>query len=1011
MHRFFACAVIAVGWGVAAGVAAEADAGAELLARRCVICHGPSQQMGGLALSSRDAALAGGSRGPALVPGSPDSSLVLARVLADEMPPGTPLSGEDKQALRAWIAAGAGWPGTLAERRAGPDWWSLQLLREVAPPASESAPSEWSQSPIDLWVWSALRREGLEPAPEADPSDWIRRASFSLTGLPPEPGEVAAFLADNTPQARERLVDRLLASPHYGERWARHWLDLVRFAESEGFERDLPRDHAWPYRDYVINSFNRDRPYLEFARHQIAGDVIEPVSRDGVAATALLTLGPVDAIGLTSAVLEERQMVREDQLEEMLGTVTQTFLGLTVNCARCHDHKFDPISQEEYYRMKAAFESVWPPTKPVPSKGLDSLLPHGRALLSGRERAERDFLVRRLEGRMQAIAAEIRTLFRAAQEDRPTAAGPRPFARWTFDSDGRADHAPLHLTLVGEARLEGGSLGLSSPEQGAAAEDEGSGVAVSATLPAEIREKTLEVWLDVTSVPAKSETVMEIRGLSGYRGAAVDGIEFVAGDHPHWENFSIGRFRSMDPGAGPERLQPDQRLHVAISYRSDGSIRIFRDGEALGEASRPDGGVPAGRLQTYGAGDAVVRFQASRHLRVAEARLYRSALSPEQVRESYRTGILDRDPEEIRAGMTARQRQRLASLERELERLRDELKSVPEPVLVHAATVREAGPTHMLRRGAVGHPGQRVWPSGLDCVQGLAADFGLDADASEAERRTAMAEWIANPANPLFARVIANRVWQWHFGRGFVANPSDFGYNGGLPTHPELLDWLATELARSGWSVKALHKRILLSRTYRLSSRFDEQAASKDAGNRYLWRFSPRRLEGESVRDAMLVASGDLNRALHGESFRPFEFGEKRGSLRSYLLTDDDGPDLRRRTLYRMNVITGGDPLLESLDCPLPSTKTPERRSTTTALQALSLMNNSFVHHRARGFAKRLEREARDSDVRVRLAYRLALGRQPSAGELAEGLDLLRQADLETLCWGLFNTSEFLYVR
>ena len=975
--------------------------------------------MSGLDLSSRASALSGGTRGPALAPSDPSGSLLLARVMADEMPPASPLPGADKEALRAWIAAGAAWPEALAEHRAGLDWWSLQPLGQAAPPVDESAPSEWLGSPIDRWVFEALDDAGLWPAPEASRRDLIRRLAFSLTGLPPEPAEVETFLTDSSPDAYEKLLDRFLASPHYGERWARHWLDVVRFAESEGFERDLPRDHVWPYRDYVIRSFNDDLPYLRFAREQIAGDVIEPSTRDGVVATAMLTLGPVDAVGLTSAIPEERSLIREDQLEEMLGTVTQTFLGLTVNCARCHDHKFDPISQEEYYRMKAAFQAVWPPTRPVPEAGLDELFPHGRPLLSRDEERAREARVARIERRIGALGKELGDLYRSARPAEPFTRFPRPFARWTFDTDGRSDYSPMHLGLVAAAEIGGGTFRLRQAQDVAASEDADArgdagretGVGVSEKLSVDIRAKTLEVWLDVQSAPDKATTVMEVRGLSGYRGAAQDGIRYVTGENPRWENYSVGRFRSKDPGGTREELVAGGRVHVAIAYGEDGTIALFRNGKPYGEPYRPDAGVSAGRLQTYRAGDSLVRFPAGDTLHVAEARLYDTALAPDEIEESYRAGILDLAPSDLRRLMAPAQRDRIATLERELLELREELGAIPAPGLVHSATIRASGPTHVLIRGAVDQPGKIVGPGGLECVGGLPARFDLSEGASEGVQRRAMAEWIANAANPLFSRVIANRVWQGHFGRGFVSNPSDFGYNGGQPSHPELLDWLASELVSSGWSLKALHKRILMSRTYRQASGFDGAAASQDAENRLLWRFPPRRLDGEAVRDAMLAVSRDLNREFHGPSFRPFEFGEQRGSLKNYVLTSDDSPAQRRRTVYRMNVITGGDPMLEALDCPLPSTKTPQRRSTTTALQALSLMNNAFVQQRARGFAARLRREAPDLDSQVRRAFELALGRSPGQGEMAASRDLAERVGLETLCWGLFNTSEFLYVR
>ncbi len=993
--------------------------GSEVLQRRCLQCHGATQQMGGLDLSSKHSALAGGTRGPALTPSDPSASLLLARVIADEMPPGAPLSGSDKEALRAWIAGGAPWEDTLAERRAGRDWWSLQPLVRHEPPAAEPAPPGWRGSPIDRWVFSALDAAALRPAPDAARRDLIRRVTFSLTGLPPEPDEVDSFLADESQDAYERVVDRLLASPQYGERWARHWLDLVRFAESEGFERDLPRDYAWPYRDYVIRSFNDDKPYLRFAREQIAGDVTNPATRDGVIATTMLTLGPVDAVGLTSALADERKLIREDQLEEMLGTVTQTFLGLTVNCARCHDHKFDPIAQEEYYRMKAAFEAVWPPTRPVPEAGLDSLFPHGRALLTREEEGARQAKVSEIEHQIEEVEAELGELYRDARPPEPRRNTRRPFARWTFDTDGRADHSPLHLRLLPTVRIAGGALGLDPPEDPEAGESAGdqdnpasnTAYGVSRMLAVDIRAKTLEAWLNVVSVPDKSATVMEIRGLSGFRGASVDGIHYVAGDSPRWENTSVGRFRSEDTGGTAGDLAPGDRVHVAVSYAEDGTIAVFHNGAPHGMPYRPDAGIPAGRLQVYRAGDALVRFPASEHLHVAEARLYDAALSADEIATSYRTGIQDLAPLDLRDRMPPDQRDRIATLEQERLSLREQISALPDPQLVHGATIRPSGPTHVLIRGAVNQPGKVVTPGGLACVGGLPAEFGLAEGAPEGDRRRAMAEWIANDANPLFSRVIANRLWQGHFGQGFVANPSDFGYNGGQPSHPELLDWLASDLVRSGWSLKALHKRILMSRTYRQASRFDEAAASTDAGNQLLWQFPTRRLDGEEVRDAMLAVSGDLNRALHGPSFRPFRFGEARGSLRNYILTDDDSSALRRRTVYRMNIITGGDPMLEALDCPLPSTKTPKRRSTTTALQALSLMNNAFVQKRARGLAERLQREVRGLDGQVQRAFELALGRSPREPELAASRSLAERGGLETLCWGLFNTSEFLYVR
>ena len=1003
-------------------VAAATEAGNQgpaVLERRCLACHGPTTSMGELDLSNRETALRGGTRGPALVPEEPENSLILARVVAGEMPPAAPLSETDKQALRTWIADGAVWPGEISERRAGNDWWSLQPLRETAPPPVQARPAGWSASPVDRWILAGLEAAGLQPSPEAERRILIRRLNYALLGLPPTPEEIEQFVQDSSEDAYERLVDRLLASPHYGERWARHWLDLVRFAESEGFERDLQRDHAWPYRDYVIRSLNSDKSYLQFAREQLAGDVIEPVTRDGIVATTMLALGPVDGIGLTSAVLEEREQVREDYLEEMVGTVTQTFLGLTVNCARCHDHKFDPIAQEEYYRIKAAFQAIWPPTLPITNGGLDEFFPFGLPVQTPDERLRHESRIGVLDERMEEIDDTLGRLFRSVRPERTGNAGPQPRVRWTFDVDGRADHEALHLRLNGNTEIAEGRLrlrGVDESEEDDKAEDEKPpkpvlGVAASPRLTRDLREKTLEVWLHVENEPTKLGIPMEIRGQSGFRGAPLDGIMYVAEKEPRWQNFSIGSFRTADVGGPAEKLESGDQVQIAISYAADGTISIFRNGRLYGDPYQPDPGSQAGRLQLYGEDDSLLRFSVTDSFSIREARLYDTALPESEIDASFRAGIQDWTEAELKARMDPLMRARIAGLRAELKHLREERANIPSPQLAHAAQVRDMEPTHVLIRGAVNRKGPVVEPAGLACVPGVPTDLGLATDAGEGEWRRAIAEWIANPDNPLFPRVMVNRVWQYHFGQGLASNPSDLGFNGGEPSHPELLDWLAGDFVRQGWSLKRLHKRILMSQAYRQSSRWNAEAASLDADNRLVWRHTPRRLTGEDVRDSMLAVSGDLNRQVHGRSYRPFDLGAQIGSLRRYELTTRDTPDLRRRTVYRMNTITGGDPMLEALDCPLPAVKAPKRPSTTTAVQALSLMNNAFVQHRAKGFAARVQQEAATLDRQVERAFSLAFGRLPDVDELTSSREVVDEHGWESLSWGILNTSEFLYVR
>lgn len=573
--------------------------------------------------------------------------------------------------------------------------WSLRPLNRPVPP---KAPH-----PVDGFVEAQLREKRLAMSPPADRATLIRRLTFDLHGLPPSPADVEDFVLDRSERAYEILVDRLLTSPRYGERWARHWLDVARYTESQGFEYDRLRLNAWHYRDYVIRSFNEEKPYDQFVREQIAGDVLEPITTNGMVATSLLVCGPWDQAGSSQANVTQRTTTREEELEDLVGVVGQTFLGLTINCARCHAHKFDPISHEEYYRVKAVFEGV----------------KHGE--------------------------------------------------------------------------------------------------------------------------------------------------------------------RAITPNGGKA---------APVSY--------------IGTRVQPE-------------------------------------------------------------------------------------------------------PTKRLKRGSVASPAEVVSPGALSAIKELNADFGLAPDAPEAERRKKFALWLTDSRNPLPARVMANRVWQYHFGQGLVASPSDFGVNGARPTHPELLDFLASELIDSGWSVKHLHRLIVTSAAYRQESKFDAKAAAIDAEAQFLWRYPPRRLEAEVLRDAMLMASGEINLQMGGKSFRPFTIASFNSDF--YEIKDLIGAEYNRRTVYRMNVNSGKDPLLDSFDCPDPSVKTPRRGVTTTPLQALGLMNNSFVERQAYALAVRVGVETRTERESIDLAYRYALGRSATKKEIAEAAALVNERGLRAVCWALFNSTEFLYVR
>jgi hypothetical protein len=881
-----------------------------------------------------------------------------------------------------------------AEPDAKMDWWSLCKLTRPEPPAVRR--KDWARNPIDAFVLAALEARGLQPAPAADKAALLRRVTFDLIGLPPTPEEIDAFTKDNSPGAYEKVVDRLLASPHYGERWARHWLDAARFSESQGFEYDRIRDHAWRYRDYVVQSFNEDKPYPQFVKEQIAGDRIEPVGPNGIVATGFLTAGPWDEAGNNSVSKPLKARIREEELEDIIGTVSQTFMGLTVNCARCHDHKFDPISQKDYYRFKAVFEGVRYGNRPI---------------LTPDQSRQRDVEIARINRKIGELSGRLAVLEqigrdKAGRAHPPQAVAeglPKPTARWTFEVDAKDVIGGLHGTLAGGAVIENGRLKLNGK----------TAFMETAPLARSIREKTLEAWAAPANLGQRGGGVISLESKSAVAFDAIVYGERVAG---RWMAGSENFRRTHDLEGPSESAKPGELIHTAVVYGADNSIAVYRNGEAYAPPYIPMG--EGAGLRTYPAGDSHLLF-GLRHTgaangffagEIAEARLYDKALSATEVAASFRAGLRKVTAAQIVEELTPIQRQERDRLAQELSKEQSALKLLQSPPLAYCAVPSPPPPTFLLKRGDVDKPGVQVVAGGLSAIKAPAPDFGLSADASEGKRRLKLAEWLTSPDNPLPARVMVNRIWHYHFGRGIVASPNDFGFNGERPTHPELLDWLASEFIAQGWSVKKLHKLLVTSATYQQSSAYNAKAAEQDADDRYLWRFAPRRLEGEAVRDAMLSVSGQLNPQVGGPSFRPFTVTVFNSAF--YTLTDSPDPEQNRRTLYRINVESAKSPLLEAFDCPDPSTKTPRRAATTTPLQALALMNNSFVLRQARCFGDRVRKEAGDEpEEQVRRAYLLAFGRPATKDEMERAATLVKKYGPETLCWVLLNSSEFLYLR
>ena len=811
---------------------------APLLAKRCLDCHNTSDRKGGLDLTRADTAAAGGDSGVAIAPGRPEKSFLFERVTNDEMPPKHPLPPHEKQLLHDWLAAGAPWGSDpidrfqfTSETRAGFDWWALQPLASSIQPDTKN--KTWSARPIDAFVLARLEAEGLSAAPPADRRTLIRRVTFDLIGLPPTPEEVAAFINEPSPDAYQRLVDRLLASPHYGERWARHWLDLVRFAESQGFERNKFYPSAWRYRDWVIQAFNTDLPYDEFVRLQLAGDVLHPDEPHALIATEYLVCGPRDLLGLSQGSDAMKASTREDELEDLVGNVSQTFLGLTVNCARCHDHKFDPLYQSEYYQLAAALGGILRNERPLP----------------------------------------------------------RPQTEST--ATGSARDSAMASIEVGLTELLGGN--------GAAS----------------LQQARTEILREAEKEAERVKTASDTADQSAAKGDA------------NMQQMAMDRRRDF--------LQSQDLLVAARSPHA--TIAFDRVWEHLPAAQRAACATPL--------------------MALSQLEMHASPL----------------------LGGTA-----------------------------HGFVSAPPQFFHVLARGSFRQPGVVVAARGLSCVGNVPSDWGLTPDAPESQRRLRLAQWITDPRNPLPARVIVNRLWHYHFGVGLVETPNDFGYNGGQPSHLQLLDWLAVDLVRHGWSLKHIQREIVLSAAYQQSGQFNAAAAQVDIGNRLLWRKTPSRLEAEATRDAILAVSGELNPRMGGPSFRDLQLNVQDNNA-SYQPIDVFSATVNRRTVYRTVVRAATPPLLDTLDCADPAVATPRRTVTTTPLQALSLLNNPFMRKAADAFAERVRRECEEQpDRQIDRAYQLAFGREATVGERETAQRFVADHGLAELCLMIFNSNEFVYL-
>lgn len=965
---------------------------APLLIDRCIDCHSGTKPKGKLDLTQKKSAAR------VITPKVLKESTMWERVEAGTMPPKKPLDAKEKAILKAWIESGAAW-GTdpidpfrvTTSRRAGYDWWSLQPVKRPEPP--EVKQREWVRNPIDPFILAKLEAEGLGPSPEADALTLRRRLYFDLIGLPPADDMVdfiKAHQAGDKPHAA--LADRLLASPQYGERWARHWLDIARFGESHGFEHDELRKNAWPYRDWVINALNKDMPFDEFARLQIAGDILKANDADAITATGFLVAGGFDSVGQGQQSLAMKAVVRQDELEDIVGAIGQTFLGLTVQCARCHDHKFDPVRMEEYYRLTAAVAGVRHGERDITSP------PLRLAFAKRHEEIERQ--IKDLRTALADLEKPIRAKILAERKEgkTPKAALPNAYARWDFTKSLKDEVAGIEAKLHGDATLKPDGLHLAGK----------TGYASTPRLGKAIKAKTLTALVRLADLKQSGGAAISLQSVDG---GLFDAIVFAEREPARWMNGSEF-FRRTKNFGGIAETEAAKPIHVAITYHADGTITGYRNGVVYGTAYKANG------LQSFEPNQSMLLFGlrhspagANKHLAgtIVRAELYDRALTPAEVAAS--TGVVTDfiTEDEIIKQLDPQTKAKRDGILKQICDANAKREQAAPATRVYAVTPRAPEQIFLLDRGNPAQKGKLLSAAGVASL-GLKSEFDLKIDASDADRRAKLAAWITDAKNPLFARVMVNRLWHYHFGTGLVETPSDFGFNGARPSHPELLDWLADEFVKNGYSIKHMHRLIVNSATYRQSSRFRADAAKRDAGNRWLWRKSPMRLEAEAVRDTILSVAGQLNEKPGGPGYQDFKL-TVRGATHYYTPSDADEPAVYRRSIYRTWARSGRNGLLDALDCPDPSTVSPRRALTTTPLQALSMMNNTFVLRMADRFAARLKKEAGDDVAKqVIRAYELAYGRRATDEDIARVRPVIERHGLAVFCRAVFNSNEFVYV-
>jgi hypothetical protein len=888
---------------------------APILEERCWACHGEEEQESELRLDRRVNMLRGGNSGlSAVVPGKPEKSYlidVIKHLDPDvKMPPDEEkIPANEIELLSRWIKEGAVWPGQMdAVVEEKSDHWSFQRVRRPEVPGTVSG----SNNPVDAFLRQSLAKHQLSFSPVADSRSLIRRASIVLTGIAPTPEETSEFINDSTKDSEKgysALIDRLLASPHFGERWAQHWLDVIRWAETNGSEANLYRKNAWIYRDYVVRAFNEDKPYDQFVREQIAGD-----SLGAGEATGFLVAGPHVPAATVGREPTAIRQARADRMDEIIQTVGASVMGVTIGCARCHNHKFDPITITDYYSMTGVFQDI-----EFGGRFPEFSLEHPR-----RQRGD-------------AIWSEIASQRRMLRET----------GGWEEDWGAFRE---MHFTPVTTKAIR-------------------------------IRFKMTNVGLDELEVFGPDERRENLARKS--RGTRVSGFpeDGIEGRNPI-ERLTDGEFGTMTWRAQVEKGSKDQPW-----VRFD-----FEEPENVDR----------------------LRLSSNREYFYDTDYLDKEPYLPKY---EYDLDVLNSDGTWqpwvgtwfVNRKLSEQHPERKAALD-EIQKLIDTLaEEGPRPSFVGRLVRPEV--TRVLHRGSPENPRDEVAPAGPAIFGG---NLGLTSEASGSTRRAEFARWISSDENPLTARVMTNRVWHHVFGNGIVPTTSDFGKAGAPPTHPELLDWLAAEFVdptvsmSKPWSMKSIIRLLVMSDAFRQSSTPNPQGEAEDAGSALLWRFPPKRVEAEVIRDSILQASGLLDRTVGGRSYR---IHNVKKTYAQWEVLNNHGPETWRRMLYQERMRRVDDGMFTAFDFPDCGQVRAKRPVSTTPLQALNLMNSDFVLDQSKRIANRARQDAGgDSSRTVDRCFELLLGREPAEQERNACLKLVENEDLSLVCRALINSNEFAFL-